>query len=117
MEAETSLKEIQSAWHGTYSSYFKGFFASLLFTSLSFLIVAQKWVPEQMVLYVISALGVLQAIIQLMYFLKLGREDKPYWESISFLFMVLILVIIVVGTLWIIFDLNQRTMHSHLQAE
>lgn len=117
MEAETSLKEIQRTWHGTYSSYFKGFIPSLLFTTLSFLIVAQKWLPGQMALYVISALGVFQAGFQLKYFLKLGKEGKPYWETISFLFMLLILVIIVLGTLWIIFDLNQRTMHSHLQAE
>jgi len=44
------------------------------------------------------------------FFLHVGEEAKPRWEIISFYFMVVVLFIVVLGTLWIMFDLNTRVM-------
>ena len=40
----------------------------------------------------------------------MGQEAKPRWETLIFCFMVLILLIIVIGSLWIMNDLNERVM-------
>lgn len=111
MEKELTLNEEQKLWHGSFRSYAIGFTASLLLTGLSFLLVAAKLVPVPYLGYTVAALALVQAVIQLKYFLHLGQEGKPYWETFIFMFMVLILLIVVLGSLWIMYDLNQRTMN------
>lgn len=48
--------------------------------------------------------------IQLFFFLHLGQESKPYWNSQLFLFMLTILVILVIGSLWIMHNLSYNVM-------
>lgn len=105
---ELSLAEIKNEWHGSLKSYIIGFILSLLLTSISFLLVILR--PEINLIFVITTLAILQAICQLFFFLHLGKEAFPRWESAVFYFMLFILVITVIGTLWIIFDLNDRMM-------
>lgn len=110
MSSELSLKEIQKEWHGSYRAYFIGFIGSLLLTAFSFLTVTLELVQGKTLLILITSLAVIQAIIQLRFFLHVGEEPKPRWETVAFYFMVIILLIIAIGTLWIMFDLNDRMM-------
>lgn len=110
MHDELSLKEIQKEWHGTLRAYVIGFFASLLLTGASFFIVASKTLSGQPLIYTIIALALVQAIVQLLFFLHVGQEAKPRWETVVFYFMVVILFIIAAGSLWIMHDLNDRVM-------
>ncbi len=110
MSTELSLKEIQKEYHGTFKSYLLGFFASLLLTLLSFSLVVFKGVPEHYLVHILIALAVVQAVVQLLFFLHVGEEAKPRWETIIFYFMILVVLIIVVGSLWIMYDLDQRVM-------
>jgi len=106
MHHEPSLTQIQKEWHGTIKSYVIGFTASLLLTSVSFLLVAKEMVSG----HILIALALLQAAIQLRFFLHLGQEAKPRWETLIFYFMLLLLAIVAFGTLWIMSDLNDRMM-------
>jgi cytochrome o ubiquinol oxidase subunit IV len=115
MDVELSLKEMQRTWHGSLKSYLIGFIASLLLTSISFYLVMNEFLSAPEIIYTISALALTQAIVQLVYFLNLGKEDKPHWESIIFFFMLLILLIITCGSIWIMHDLKQRTMSHHIE--
>lgn len=93
-------------WHGSYKSYLIGFSGSLILTTLAFFLVLQGHANP----FRLTSLALLQAILQLLCFLHLGQEPKPYWETIVFLFMVVILLIISLGSLWIMNDLNSRMM-------
>jgi len=110
MSEELSLKEIRKEWHLSYHSYAVGFFSSLGLTVISFFLVASKLFSDQVTLYSILGLALIQATIQMIFFLHLGQEAKPRWETLIFYFMVLVLVIIAFGSLWIMFDLNERVM-------
>lgn len=110
MSEELSLKEIQKEWHGTVKSYVIGFIASILLTGFAFLAVITKVFRGQALIYTIIGLAFVQAIVQLLFFLHVGQEAKPRWETVVFYFMLLILFIIVVGSLWIMYDLNDRLM-------
>ena|ERR1700722_8528168 len=107
---DLSLKEIQKEWHGTLQSYVVGFVASLVLTSVSFLMVITRALHGQALMYLIIALAIAQAIVQLLFFLHVGQEAKPRWESLLFYFMVMVLLIVAIGSLWIIYDLNDRVM-------
>jgi cytochrome o ubiquinol oxidase operon protein cyoD len=110
MSQDLSLKEIQKKWHGTKTAYAMGCVFSLLLTAASFFLVFTKALSKSYLIYTVVALAFTQAVIQLLYFLHLGKEEKPQWESIVFYFMVTILLILVLGSLWIMYDLNQRVM-------
>jgi len=110
MSEDLSLKEMQKTWHGSQKAYAIGFIVSLLLTAASFTIVGLKLLPPSIAIYVVSALAFCQAVIQLIYFLHLGQEDRPQWESLVFYFMILVLLIIVIGSLWVMYDLNARMM-------
>lgn len=112
MSHDLSLKETQKEYHGTLKSYLIGFIVSLILTILSFTLVAAKLLSGSGLVYTIATLALIQATLQLLFFLHLGKEAKPRWETLIFGFMVLMLLIIVIGTLWIMSDLNDRMMSN-----
>jgi cytochrome o ubiquinol oxidase operon protein cyoD len=112
MSGDLSLKEAQKEWHGSLKSYAIGFFTSLLLTLVSFSLVIAKVITGQTLVHTLMGLALIQAVIQLLFFLHVGQEAKPKWETLVFCFMVLILSIIVIGTLWIMYDLNDRVMSN-----
>ena len=114
MSHELSLNEIKKEWHGTLKSYVIGFFASLLLTSASFYLVVAKLLAGPALVYAIVGLALMQAVVQLLFFLHVGQEAKPRWETVVFYFMVTILIIISAGSLWIMNDLNDRVMSMEM---
>ena len=109
---EDSLKEIQKEWHGSLKAYLIGFILSLLLTSCSFLLVINKVLTGTSLIVAIVSLALIQALVQLLFFLHIGQEEKPKWESMAFYFMLIVLFIICFGSLWIMFDLDDRMMSN-----
>jgi cytochrome o ubiquinol oxidase operon protein cyoD len=110
MTHELNLEESKNEWHGTVKAYVIGFFGSLILTAISFLLVITKPFSKFQVMIAIVFLALIQAIVQLRYFLHVGEEPKPRWETVIFYLMVVILIIIAIGSLWIMYDLNDRLM-------
>ena len=112
MNHELELKDIQKEWHGSYHSYLIGLIGALILTLISFGLAIIKPLPSLELTLTIMGLAGLQVMIQLVFFLHLGQEPKPKSETLIFCFTVLILMIIVVGSLWIMTDLNNRMMSN-----
>lgn len=93
-----------------YRAYIIGFGLSLIFTLAAYFLVVEKWLRGNFLLVTLSSLALLQAITQFSYFLHLGEEKKPRWHQAFFASMILVLIILVIGSLWIMFDLNRRVM-------
>jgi cytochrome o ubiquinol oxidase subunit IV len=110
MEHDLTLKEIQKEYHGTLKAYLIGFIGSIVLTCISFLLVITRAFSDQNLIYAVVSLALVQAIGQLLFFLHLGQEAKPRWETVVFCFMVVVLLIIAIGSLWIMSDLNTRVM-------
>ncbi len=109
MENKRHVKDQHLHQESTLRAYIIGFILSLLLTLASY------WT----LIHVLIGLSCIQAFIQLVCFLHLGLESQPSWNLLSFLFMLLVLVILVFGSLWIMHNLNERVMptehteHSH----
>ncbi len=95
---------------GNIVSYLIGFFISLALTLCSYFIVVKDLFSLWTTISLISALAVIQMIVQLVFFLHLGREIRPRWNLLSFLFMSLVVLLLVAGTLWIMYNLDDRVM-------
>ena len=97
---------------GSFKSCVLGFILSLLLTLASFICVSERLLPQTGLLYVILTLAVIQTVVQLILFLHLGEETKPKWKLLTFFFMLSILIIVVLGSLWIMAELDYNMMPS-----
>lgn len=98
-------------------SYATGFVFSVALTLLAYQAVVNHWLSGPALIGTVMGLAVLQLIVQLVFFLHLGSESKPRWNLVMFLFMLLVLVIIVGGSLWIMANLNYNMMMTPEQMD
>ncbi len=98
------------ASHGSVKSYITGFILSVVLTVIPFWIVMESALAQATVILVIAAFAVAQILVQLIYFLHMDTKSEGGWNMIAFVFTVLIIAIIVVGSLWIMFHLNHNMM-------
>lgn len=96
-------------------TYTIGFGLSLLLTIVPYLLVVNERLSGNWLIAVVLGLAIVQLAIQLIYFLHLGSEKKPRWNLMVFGFMALIVLIVVIGSLWIMSNLNYN-LHP-IQAE
>jgi len=100
----------QKGEYGSLQSYVLGFLISLVLTLAAYILVVQRIFTDWMLDLAVAILAIAQALLQLALFLNLAKEAKPRWKLIVFLFMVLIVVILVFGSLWIMNHLNYNLM-------
>ena len=93
-------------FHGNLRVYVFGFAASIILTLSAFVMVMGHELSRAGVMIGIFVLAIVQLFIQLVCFLHLGREARPRWNLIAFGFALMVVVIVVVGSLWIMHNLN-----------
>lgn len=91
-------------------SYAVGFLSSIGLTLFSFWIVTYHILEGWSAGWAILGLALVQCAVQLFFFLHIGDDTRPRWKFLSMLFMLAILTIVVVGSLWIMNSLNSRMM-------
>jgi cytochrome o ubiquinol oxidase operon protein cyoD len=92
----------------TYKSYAVGYILCLLLTLAAYFVVEKQLLSGWMLISAVVFLGLIQISVQLILFLHLGIESKPRWNLITFFFMALVTAIIVIGSLWIMANLDYR---------
>ena len=97
---------------GTIKSYVTGFILSLIFTLLPYYLVVNQIVAGRALLMTILAFAVLQLIIQVTFFLHLGRGPKPNWNLFFFLSTIGIILVVVGGSIMIINNLYDNMTPS-----
>ena len=90
----------------TLAMYIVGFVLSLALTTAAYIVVTQKLLNDSELITALITLAIAQVLVQLFFFLHLGRETKPRWRLVVFLFMLLVLGIVVIGSLWIMQNLD-----------
>lgn len=98
------------SWNTSFKPLIIGFVLSVIFTCALFFIGQGCLIKGVSLLVWTLGLSCIAACIQLFFFLHLGLENKPHWNLITFLFTLLILVVIVLGSLWIMYNLNYNMM-------
>lgn len=96
---------------GSVRSYSIGFAIAIALTLAAYIAVTSSWFSQLGAIVVISILAAVQLVVQLVFFLHLGR-DKVKWKTAAFYTMFIILVLIVGGSLWIMYNLDYNMMMS-----
>jgi cytochrome o ubiquinol oxidase operon protein cyoD len=92
----------------TLRTYITGFVSSVVLTVAAYVMVVDNAFSKWTLAIVVALLALVQFMVQLVFFLHLGQDTKPRFKVGVFLFMLLVLLIIVVGSLWIMHSLNYR---------
>lgn len=108
-QVSPALISKHSTDRGSLKGYVRGYVASIVLTVFAYLLVVKHALSSTSILIgVIVILALSQFIIQLLYFLHLGKETKPRWKLVVFIFMIVMVGILVSGSLWIMYNLNSR---------
>lgn len=97
--------------HGSLKSYVVGFGLSVLLTLASFGTVMSGAVPHHLMMPGIVVFAVAQLLVQLVFFLHMGTSPGKRGNLAIMLFTVLILAIVVIGSLWVMHNMNANMMH------
>ncbi len=93
-------------------SYVTGFVLSIVLTLIPYVIVVNHMFGKESLVFSAVLFGVSQLIVQVIFFLHLSKKSKPQWNIIVFVFTVLIVSILVVGSLWVMYNLNYNLMEA-----
>lgn len=114
----------------TLSAYLVGFLLSLLVTVIAFGAAAVgstgvedlgKWrsylamgatkVNETHIYIILAVLAVVQLYIQVICFLRMNARKEGFINTMSFLFAIFVVFVVVGGSYWIMWNLNYNMMH------
>ena len=114
MSRAATHQKPQADEQGTMAKYTLGFIGSIVLTVVAFLLTenyrtaAHALLGHRTIIPVIAGLALVQCITQLTLFLHLGSEARPRWRLLVFALMLAVVGILVVGSLWIMSNLNYR---------
>ena len=97
-------------WSASLKPIWIGLVLSIILVLASYRIVTYYHLTSMELVYTVFGLGILQALLQLVFFMHLGLEDRPYWHLILFLFTATIVIIVIAGTIWIMSNLAYNLM-------
>lgn len=88
------------------SAYMVGFLLSLYLTFTAYYLTVKEVFQPTTLMVAIVALALVQFSVQVIFFLHVGEEAKPRWNLITLLFMLLVVSIVVIGSIWIMTNLD-----------
>ena len=98
--------------HGSLKSYLTGFILSIILTVIPFAMVMSDTASHSLILGTVIASAIIQIVVHLVYFLHMNTSSEERWNLVALLFTAVIIFIVVVGSLWIMYNLNLNMMVS-----
>lgn len=111
----------ETAEHGKLAAYVNGFVLSIVLTLLAYFATVQHLWSSRVLMAVLLLLAVAQFGVQLLLFMHVGQEAKPRWKRLTIVLMIFFALIVVLGSIWIIYNLNYRMtpdqINSYMQSQ
>ena len=103
----------ESLPHATARGYMTGFLLSVILTAIPFwLVMADVLDNKNATISIILAFGAVQIVVHVIYFLHMDAKAEGGWTLMSFLFTATLLLIMLAGSIWIMFHLHENTHPS-----
>lgn len=88
---------------GTFKSYLTGFVLSIALTLVAYFAVVNHY---HIAALAILVLAIIQLLVQMIFFLHLGKGEDATWNLVVFFSATAIILILVIGSIWIMNHLN-----------
>lgn len=93
-----------------YLRYAVGYIGAMVIVYLMYFAVTQEWLGRVGLAVLLLVAASLQLLIQLAVFLHVGVENKPRWTMWSIIYTVAMMLVLVVGSIWVMANMNYN-MH------
>ncbi len=98
------------------TNYSIGYATCILLTLIAYLIANLNYYHNWAIIAAIATLAFIQFVIQIVFFLHLSKEKKDRWRLYVFISMVIVVLILVVGSIWIMNSLDNNMMLDQKQS-
>lgn len=99
------------ASHSTFKGYMTGFVLAVVLTAIPFwLVMGKVFASPVTTAIVILALGAVQIVVHMVYFLHMNTKSEGGWTMLALLFTLVLVVITLSGSLWVMYHLNENMM-------
>ena len=100
--------------HSSLREYLIGFGLSVVLTAIPFWLVMAKVITDRSTgIMVLGAFALVQMLVHMVYFLHMNGRLQGGWTMLSTIFTVIFLGIAIVGTLWVMYNMNAHMMPQH----
>ncbi|HEY1229801.1 MAG TPA: cytochrome o ubiquinol oxidase subunit IV [Ramlibacter sp.] len=97
-------------YHATLKGYLTGFGLSVVLTAIPFWLVMAKVLPPQLTGFVILGFAAVQMLVHMVYFLHMNAKVEGGWSMLALLFTAAVVVIMLAGSIWVMFHMNANMM-------
>ena len=101
------------AAHGSVKEYVIGLILSIVLTAIPFGIVMMELIVGTPAVVAILVCAVGQMFVQLIFFLHMNASSEQIWNTTSAIFVVVLVAILIVGSIWIMTHLNHNMLMGH----
>ena len=99
------------ASHSTFKGYMTGFVLAVILTVIPFWLVMAKVFPSSSTTaLVILGIAAVQIVVHMIYFLHMNTRSEGGWSLLALVFTVVLLVIMLAGSIWVMYHLNSNMM-------
>ena len=99
--------------HGTMKEYAIGFVLSVILTAIPFwLVMAKVFDKSSTTAFVILGFAAVQVVVHMVYFLHMNGKNEGGWTLLSTLFTLILLIIVLAGSIWVMYHMNVNMMPS-----
>lgn len=112
MNTDTNMENIvEGAPHASFREYMIGFCLSVVLTVIPFWLVLGGVLENTgLTIFIIISFGILQMVVHMIYFLHLNTKSEAGWILISLAFTLMLVMVVISGSVWIMWHLNQNMM-------
>ena len=97
--------------HSSFSGYMWGFVLSIILTAIPFWLVMTGVISNRAAgVLVLGAFAVVQILVHMVFFLHMNPKSEGGWNLIALIFTAVLLVIVLIGTLWVMHHMNANMM-------
>ncbi|WP_378945959.1 cytochrome o ubiquinol oxidase subunit IV [Paracoccus sp. R86501] len=97
--------------HGSVRSYVTGFVLSVILTAIPFgLVMAGGLSSRMLTVMIVLGMAVAQIVVHMIYFLHMNSKSEKGWTMISLVFTIVVLVIMLSGSVWVMYHMNANMM-------
>lgn len=101
---------IAGGGHGTWHGYLIGYISATLLTGAAFALAGNDWMTPASVVAAVSVLAIGQMLVHLIFFLHINTAPEQRTNILAFATTMLIILIVVVGSVWIMSHLRHNMM-------
>ncbi|HEU4375867.1 MAG TPA: cytochrome o ubiquinol oxidase subunit IV [Telluria sp.] len=99
--------------HSTLGGYATGFILAVILTAIPFWLVMGKVFSNSATAgFVVLGIAAVQIVVHMIYFLHMNTKVEGGWSMLAMLFTVMVVVIMLSGSIWVMYHMNHNMMPS-----